>query len=160
MQAGLTQARLARQSGIARRHLAQCEKGHNVSILVLAKITHQLHIPLRDIFEDDRPYTSVFISYGQPDEAVASRLYAELTANGVTCFFFPVTATPGEQLHRTMSDAIRTYDRVLLLCSMNSLSRPGVLNELQHLFAREAEEGGSAPRSRSMTPFFPMRSRL
>jgi TIR domain len=88
-------------------------------------------------------FASTFLSYGGPDEAFARRLYENLMVRGVTVFFFPESATPGQRLHRTMSDGIHEYDRALLLCSRNSLTRPGVLNELEQILAREAREGGT-----------------
>jgi hypothetical protein len=38
---------------------------------------------------------------------------------------------------------VRDYDRVLLICSQSSLTRPGVLNEIEQVLVREGEEGGS-----------------
>lgn len=88
-------------------------------------------------------FASAFLSYGGPDEAFARRLYDKLIACGITVFFFPESATPGQRLHRTMSEGIYEYDRALLLCSRNSLTRPGVLNELEQILGREAREGGT-----------------
>jgi TIR domain len=88
-------------------------------------------------------YASAFLSYGGPDEAFARSLYESLVARGVTVFFFPESSTPGQRLHRTMSEGIHEFDRVLLICSRNSLTRPGVLNELEQILAREAREGGT-----------------
>lgn len=148
--AGLTQARLARIAGVSRRHLAALEKGANVSLLVLKRVSDVLDVWPAAFFATDAPhvaftprYASVFLSYGGPDEAVARRIYEELTFAGVRCFFFPVSAIPGIRLHRTMSEAIRQYDRVVLLCSEAGLQRPGVANELEQVLAREAEEGGA-----------------
>ena len=42
-----------------------------------------------------------------------------------------------------MHDAVGGYDRILLLCSERSLDRPGVLNEIEQLLVREADEGGA-----------------
>lgn len=41
---GLTQAKLARQAGVSRRHLAALEKGANVSVLVLRKVAAVLEL--------------------------------------------------------------------------------------------------------------------
>jgi hypothetical protein len=85
---------------------------------------------------------STFISYGGPDEAFARRLYEALYRNGVTTFFFPESAVPGDKLHRTMRKGVSEHDRVILVCSRASLDRPGVLYELEETLAREAREGG------------------
>jgi transcriptional regulator with XRE-family HTH domain len=107
IEAGLTQARLAHAAGVSRRHLAALEKGANVSLGILARVSQVLVIPPSVLFQTDFPsfpnvapvrYASVFISYGAPDELIARRLYNDLTAAGVSCFFFPVSATPGAKL--------------------------------------------------------------
>jgi hypothetical protein len=86
--------------------------------------------------------SSVFISYGGPDETMAERINTTLRGKGVKTWFFPEDSTPGEKLHRVMSDGVNRHDKVLLLCSENSLVRPGVLNELERVLEREAREGG------------------
>lgn len=88
--------------------------------------------------------SSVFISYGGPDETIAARINEALGARGVRTWFFPKDASPGDKLHRVMSDGVNAHDRVLLLCSANSLVRNGVLNELERVLEREAREGGSS----------------
>jgi uncharacterized protein YjbI with pentapeptide repeats len=85
---------------------------------------------------------STFISYGGPDTAFARKLYEALHENGVTAFFFPEHAVPGERLHRMMREGVNQHDRVVLVCSKASLTRPGVLNEIEEALAREAREGG------------------
>lgn len=85
---------------------------------------------------------STFISYGGPDTAFARKLYEALHENGVTTFFFSEHAIPGERLHRVMREGVNQHDRVVLVCSEASLTRPGVLNEIEETLAREAREGG------------------
>ncbi|MCY0994778.1 toll/interleukin-1 receptor domain-containing protein [Nannocystis sp. ILAH1] len=62
----------------------------------------------------------------------------------MTTFFFAEHAEAGEKLHRMMRKGINEHDRVLLICSKNSLDRKGVLNELEELLAREARDGGAS----------------
>lgn len=85
---------------------------------------------------------STFISYGSPDEGFASTLNMDLKANGVTTFFFPMNAQFGEKLHLTMK-RIDEYDRVILICSKQSLERAGVQYELEKVIEREARDGGA-----------------
>jgi uncharacterized protein YjbI with pentapeptide repeats len=94
-----------------------------------------------DVF---RMLQSTFISYGNPDEPFARRLYEALHRNGVTTFFFPEHAVPGEKLHRTMRKGVNEHDRVILVCSKTSLDRKGVLNEIEETIAREARDGGAS----------------
>lgn len=85
---------------------------------------------------------SLFISYGGPDEAFARRLHEALERNGVATFFFPEHAPFGMPLHQVMREGVNKHDRMLLLCSRASLSRSGVLNEIEELLRREGREGG------------------
>lgn len=87
---------------------------------------------------------STFISYGGPDERFVRRIYDCLRANGVTVFFFPESARPGARLADEIFDQIQRHDRVLLVCSRSSLSRPGVLNEIEETLEREARDGGAS----------------
>lgn len=87
---------------------------------------------------------STFISYGGPDETFARKLYEALHRNGVTTFFFAEHAVPGKKLHETMREGVNEFDRIVLICSKDSLGRPGVQNEIEQVLAREARSGGEA----------------
>lgn len=86
---------------------------------------------------------STFISYGGPDETFARKLYEALRAHGVIVFFFPEDATLGERIDSEVFRRLQEQDRVILICSRSSLDRPGVLNEIQETFDREARDGGA-----------------
>ena len=86
---------------------------------------------------------TTFISYGGPDEGFAQKLYDALKACGVITFFFPKSATVGERIDNEVYQQIQDHDRVILVCSSNSLDRPGVLHEIQETFDREARDGGA-----------------
>jgi len=90
----------------------------------------------QDVF---RLLRSTFIAYGQPDEPFARKLYEALHRNGVVTFFFPEHAVPGERLHRVMRKGVNEYDRVILVCSRNSLEREGVLFEIEEALTRESK---------------------
>jgi TIR domain len=96
-----------------------------------------------DIVIESKMFKSLFISYGGTDEAIAIKINTYLKGKGITTWFFPDDALPGQKLHRVMHEGVNNHDRVLLLCSKKSLSRPGVLNEIERVFEREAREGGS-----------------
>jgi len=98
---------------------------------------------LIDLIHESEMHSSVFISYGGPDEEFARRINQYLVQHSVKTWFFPEDALSGQKLHRVMSDGVAKHDRVLLVCSEASLKRPGVLNELERVLEREAREGGS-----------------
>jgi hypothetical protein len=64
--------------------------------------------------------------------------------SGVSTFFFPDDAKFGEPLHRVMRQGVNTYDRVILICSQASLTRRGVLNEIEETRKRESRDGGES----------------
>lgn len=98
---------------------------------------------LVEIRNESKMFNSLFISYGGTDETIAVVINAYLKNKGITTWFFPDDALPGQKLHRVMYEGVNNHDRVLLICSKKSLSRPGVLNEIERVFEREAREGGS-----------------
>jgi uncharacterized protein YjbI with pentapeptide repeats len=87
---------------------------------------------------------STFICYGRPDEAFARKLYEALHSNGVRTFFYPEHAEPGEKHDPMMRKGVNEHDRVIVICSKDSLDRKGVLNEIVETLAREARDGGEA----------------
>lgn len=87
---------------------------------------------------------SVFIAYGHPDVVFARKLHASLGARGVRTWFFEKDARPGQKLHQQAAYNINDYDRVIAICSAQSLTRPGFLNELQTVLDREARAGGES----------------
>ena len=97
---------------------------------------------LIDIIDESMMHKTLFISYGGPDESIVGEINNMIKAKGVKTWFFPDDAQPGAKLHRTMHDGVNSHDHVLLVCSKNSLSRPGVLNEIERVLEREAREGG------------------
>lgn len=96
-----------------------------------------------EIVDESELYNTLFISYGGPDENAVSTINQFLKHQGVKTWFFKDDALPGQKLHRLMHKGVNTYDRVLLVCSRTSLSRKGVLNEIERVLEREAKEGGS-----------------
>jgi hypothetical protein len=98
---------------------------------------------LIEIVDESKMHKTVFISYGGSDENSAGKINKSLKSKGVITWFFPDDADPGTKLHRVMYDGVNEHDRVLLICSKDSLGRNGVLNEIERVLEREAKEGGS-----------------
>jgi len=86
---------------------------------------------------------TLFISYGQPDEDFAKRLSDALKGRGFQTWLFADDAVAGERLHRMMHTGVNGHDKMIVVCSKESLDRSGVLNELERVLAREAREGGT-----------------
>src|SRR5271169_2387841 len=83
-------------------------------------------------------YYSCFISYSTHDEEFAERLHADLQAKGVRCWFAPHDIKGGRKIHEQIDEAIRTYDKLLLIVSEHSMSSNWVKTEIAT--AREREE--------------------
>ncbi len=100
---------------------------------------------LKSLYSDEvrKTMKSTFISYGGPDENFAARLNADLLRSGVKTFYFPMDAVFGEKLHLTMK-RVNEYERIILVCSKDSLDRPGLQYELEKVLEREAREGGTS----------------
>lgn len=90
-----------------------------------------------------RMMQSTFISYGGPDEPFARRLYDALRSHSIIVYFFPETATLGERIDNEVFQRIQEHDRIILICSRDSLDREGVVNEIQETLDREARDGGA-----------------
>lgn len=84
----------------------------------------------------------IFISYGGPDESFAIQLGQSLKTLGLDTFIFKSDAQAGRKLHRLMREEISERDYTILICSKTSLTRTGVLNEIEECLQKEARLGG------------------
>lgn len=85
-------------------------------------------------------FNSCFISYSTKDETFAQRLYNDLQANGVRCWFAPHDMKGGSKLHDQIDWAIHYHDRVLLLLSPDSINSEWVRREIDKARKKEAKE--------------------
>lgn len=85
-------------------------------------------------------YYSCFISYSSKDEEFARRLHADLRARGVRVWFAPEDIKGGKKLHEQIPEAIRLYDKLLLVLSENSMHSEWVKTEIRHARKTEAKE--------------------
>jgi len=83
-------------------------------------------------------YYSCFISYSTKDQEFATRLHADLQQNGVRCWFAPHDVQGGKKLHKQIDDAIRLYDKLLLILSHDSMNSEWVNTEISKARKREA----------------------
>jgi uncharacterized protein YjbI with pentapeptide repeats len=85
-------------------------------------------------------FYSCFISYSSKDAAFASRLHAELEKNGVRCWYAPEDIKIGEEFRQTIDDAIREYDKLLLVLSEHSVRSSWVQDEVEACLERERRQ--------------------
>jgi hypothetical protein len=85
-------------------------------------------------------FYSCFISYSSADEAFCRRLHERLQDAGLRVWFAPHDIQGGRKLHEQIDDAIRLYDKLLLVLSPHSMQSPWVEFELRRARNREVAE--------------------
>jgi len=85
-------------------------------------------------------FYSSFISYSTKDQEFADRLYADLQAKGVRCWFAPHDIKGGRKIHEQVDEAIRLHDKLLLILSDHSMASDWVGTEIANAREREARE--------------------
>ncbi len=85
-------------------------------------------------------FYSCFISYSTKDQEFADRLYADLQNKGVRCWFAPHDIQAGKKIHEQIDEAIRRYERLLLILSPNSMNSEWVKTEIRKARKRERTE--------------------
>ncbi len=85
-------------------------------------------------------FYSCFISYSTKNETFAQRLHADLQNKGVRCWYSPEDIAGGKKLHEQIDEAIRVYDRLLLILSDESMKSEWVKTEIAKARKREIRE--------------------
>ena len=83
-------------------------------------------------------FYSCFISYSHQNEDFAKRLNADLQREGVRCWFADEDLKIGDHYHQRIDEAIRLYDKLILVLSDTAMRSAWVEREV--LAAREKEE--------------------
>lgn len=83
-------------------------------------------------------FYSCFISYCKEDTKFAERLFKDLQAKGLRVWFFPAHAKIGKSVWSEIDQAIRVYDKLIVICSKNSLKSAAVIEEMERALDKEA----------------------
>jgi uncharacterized protein YjbI with pentapeptide repeats len=94
-------------------------------------------------------YYSCFISFSNKDAEFAKRLYADLQSRHVRCWFAPENLRIGDRFRPRIDEAIRLYDKLLLVLSKDSVKSTWVEKEVETAFEKE--------RKQERTVLFPIR---
>ncbi|MCL4552213.1 MAG: toll/interleukin-1 receptor domain-containing protein [Candidatus Marsarchaeota archaeon] len=86
-------------------------------------------------------FFSCFISHSNKDKRFCARLYADLQSKGVRTWYFPEDAKWGETVWGEIDRSIKIYDKLIVVCSENSLQSGPVLREIERALNREDKEG-------------------
>jgi hypothetical protein len=86
-------------------------------------------------------FYSCFISYSSKDEDLAQRLHADLQSRGVRCWFAPEALGIGDRFRERVDEAIRLYDKLLVVLSRHSIYSQWVEVEVKTALEREMALG-------------------
>jgi TIR domain len=116
-----------------------------------AGLPEQFIIYLKSLAGTALDFCSCFISYSTQDQEFADLLYADLQNNGVRCWFAPHDIQGGKKIHDQIDEAIRVYDRLLLILSEHSMKSLWVKTE------QDKKKAEKAVRFCSLSALFLMR---
>jgi uncharacterized protein YjbI with pentapeptide repeats len=85
-------------------------------------------------------FYSCFISYSAKDEEFAGRLHSKMRDHGLRVWFAPEDVKGGKMLHEQIDEAIRVYDKLLLVLSRRSMESEWVKTEIRKAQKAEREE--------------------
>lgn len=78
-----------------------------------------------------------FISFTEADDAFSERLYNDLQMKGVRCWRWKEDAKWGKSLMHSIDEAVRLYDKLIIICSEQSLNSPAVIREIERALQKE-----------------------
>lgn len=81
--------------------------------------------------QPSRKTSSCFICYGEPDKAFAEKLRNALNNKEIPTWMYSMDYTPGRRTWKEIIDNRRISHKVLVICSTASLSRDGILKEIE-----------------------------
>ncbi len=85
-------------------------------------------------------FYSAFISYSSKDDDFAKRLHADLQATGVRVWFAPEEMKIGDEIRPCIDEAIRLYDKLMVVLSENSIQSAWVKDEVEAALEKERRE--------------------
>ena len=108
----------------------------------------------RAVADSPDQFYTCFISYCSKDKVFTERLQADLRGRGVRCWEFPADArggrwiaeaTTGDELGNWIAEdvdrGIRYYDKLVVVCSGDSLATERVRDEIVHGIRKQEESG-------------------
>ena len=96
---------------------------------------------MRSLSAQNFNYPSCFISYSTQNTDFAQRLSADLEANGVRCWYAPEDLKIGDKFRRSIDEAVRSHDKLLVVLSNSSVKSSWVENEVEAAFEKEKITG-------------------
>ena len=95
---------------------------------------------LPSLLNEPFQFYSCFISYSSADENFCRRLHGRLQDAELRVWFAPHDIQGGRKIHEQIDQAIRVYDKLLLVLSPHSMESPWVEFEIRRARQREVAE--------------------
>lgn len=109
---------------------------------------------IRSLPSEALQFHSCFVSFAEPDDEFSRTLSDDLRAASVRCWRWKEDAKWGASLIGSIDEAIQTYDKLVVVCSLHSLQSPAVLREIERALQKEDQ---LARRGTRMDVLFPIR---
>ena len=95
---------------------------------------------VRSLAQKPNKYYRCYISYSSKDQKFVERLYTDLQAKGVRCWYAPEDMKIGDKIRQRIDESIRQYDKLLLVLSEQSVKSAWVEYEVEAALAKERRE--------------------
>ncbi len=105
-----------------------------------AGVPNQFSTYMKSLIVNPIEYYSCFISYSTKDQEFAERLHQDLQAKYVRCWFAPEDLKIGDKFRVKIDEAVRLYDKLLLVLSENSIESPWVEEEVEAALEKERQQ--------------------
>jgi len=93
------------------------------------------------LYRDQKTFFSCFISYARSNFEFADFIRRHLLKKDISCWQDVHDMRGGAQWRGQIYDAIEKQDKLVLICSRESLARPAVVEEIQEAIERERQSG-------------------
>jgi hypothetical protein len=94
---------------------------------------------MHSLTEKGLEFYKCFISFTEADDMFSERLYSDLQGKGVRCWRWKEDAKWGKSLMSSIDEAVRYYDKLVVICSEHSLNSPAVIREIERALQKEDE---------------------
>ena len=92
---------------------------------------------LPSLIRESLEFYNCFISFTEADDLFSEKLYNDLQLAGIRCWRWKEDAKWGKSLMHSIDEAVRLYDKLIVVCSESSLNSPAVIREIERALQRE-----------------------